>query len=74
MSFTAAEAGEIRGLLDELPGARPAVQRMRLARMRRMGLDIAARPEALPTRRQFDDLVSSGALNVDEAANTRRQR
>jgi hypothetical protein len=69
-TFTAAEADEIRGLLDELPGARNAVQRMSLARLRRMGLSIAAPPNGLPTRRQFDDLVSSHSLSVDEAGVT----
>ena len=65
-TFTAVEADEIRGLLDALPHARRAVQRMSMARLRRMGLDIAAGPGTRPTRQQFDDLLSSGALKVDE--------
>lgn len=65
-TFNMAEADEIRGLLDELPHARRALQRMNIARLRRMGLSIAADAEAAPTRAQFEDLVSSGQLNVDE--------
>ncbi len=65
-TFTAVEVGEIRGLLDELPDARRAVQRMSIARLRRMGLSIAAEAEAAPTRAQFEDLVTSGELQVDE--------
>lgn len=65
-TFTAAEADEIRGLLDELPHARLAVQRMSKACMRRMGLEIAANPTMLPTRAQFEDLVASKALRISE--------
>lgn len=71
-TFTAAEAHEIRGLLDELPHARRAVQRMSIARLRRMELGIAAQPEARPTRAQFEGLVSSGALMIDVDGNAAR--
>ena len=71
-TFTVSEAAEIRGLLDELPGVRRAVQRMSLARLRRRGLGIAAYPEARPTRAQFEDLVSSGALKIDENGDAAR--
>ncbi len=63
-TFNMAEADEIRGLLDGLPHARRAVQRMNIARLRRMGVSIGA--EEAPTRTQFEDLVSSGELKVDE--------
>ncbi len=65
-TFNMAEADEIRGLLDGLPHARRAVQRMNIARLRRMGMSIAAEAETAPTRAQFEDLVSSGELKVDE--------
>ena len=71
-TFTAVEADEIRGLLDALPHARRAVQRMSLARLRRMELGIAVQPEARPTRAQFEGLVSSGALRIDEDGNAAR--
>jgi len=65
-TFTATEAAEIRGLLDELPLARRAVRRMSIARMRRMGLEIASGEEANPSGRQFEDLISAGTLEIYE--------
>lgn len=70
--FTASEADEIRGLLDDFADARRAVQRMSLARLRRIGLAIAAYPDARPTRAQFEDGVSSGALKIDENGDAAR--
>ncbi len=66
--FSEAETAEIRGLLDQLPSARRAAQRLSMARLRRMGLSIAADPEVQPTRAQFEDLVSSGNLKVNQEA------
>ncbi len=64
-TFTSSEAAEIRGLLDAFPQARKAVQRMAVARLRRMGLGIAAGPGAHPSRAEFEDLVSAGELWID---------
>lgn len=66
--FTAAEVNEIRTLLDGFPYTRRASRRIAMARLRRLGLGIAAHPEARPSRRQFEELLSSGALKIDEAA------
>lgn len=63
-TFGTAEAEEIRGLLDGLPHRGLAVRRMGIARMRRMGLEIASDPTVLPTRSEFESLVSSGALRI----------
>lgn len=65
-TFTVTEVIEIRKLLDELPQARRAVQRMSVARLRRMGLGIAAGPNARPTRAEFEVLVSSGGLEIEK--------
>jgi hypothetical protein len=73
-AFTLAEAEEIRRLLDGLPEARRAVRRTSMARLRRMELGIAARPEMRPTRARFEDLVSLGALRIDEADGTEGRR
>jgi hypothetical protein len=43
-----------------------------LAPLRRMGLDIATSPEALPTLRQFERLVVPGELRIDERGNATR--
>lgn len=65
-TFTVAEADEIRGLLDELPNTRRAVERMNIARLRRMELSIAMGLPAQPTRARFEDLISSGALTIED--------
>jgi hypothetical protein len=71
-TFSVVEVEEIRGLLDELPNARRAVRRMSMARLRRMDVGIAAGPEARPTRAQFEDLLSAGALSIDEEGGAAR--
>lgn len=69
--FTMAETAEIRGLLDGIPDARLAVRRMSLARLRRMGLSLAAESEGLPSREQFEGLVSAGVLRISENGGAR---
>jgi hypothetical protein len=64
-TFTGDEASEVRGLLDALPHARLAVQRMTFARLRRLGLALDGPNKPLLTRAEFDDLVLSGTLRVD---------
>lgn len=71
-TFSATEVGEICRLLDELTGARLAIRRMNLARLRHMGLGIATQPEARPTRDDFEELLSSGLLSIDTAGNAVR--
>jgi hypothetical protein len=64
-TFSAAEAEEIRGLLNGLAQARLAVKRMNLARLRRMRLGIAMQPEGIPTRTEFEELLASGSVRID---------
>jgi len=71
-TFNVAEADEIRGLLEELPDVRRAVQRMSIARLRRMGLGIAAGTHAAPSRAQFEDLVSTGTLTIADGGDAAR--
>ncbi len=63
--FGEAETNEIRSLLDELPQADKPARRMAIARLRRMGLGIATGAEANPTGAQFEQLVSSGQIEID---------
>lgn len=63
--FGEAEAKEIRGLLDELPRANRAARRMAVARLRRMGLGIAAGAQANPTLARFELFVSRGQIEIN---------
>jgi hypothetical protein len=63
--FSLAEAGEIRGLLDQLSSASKPARRVAVARLRRMGLEIASGTAASPTRAQFEQLVSSEQVEID---------
>jgi hypothetical protein len=71
-TFTSAEATEIRGLLSGLPQARLAVARMSRARLRRLGLGMVADPKPEPTLAEFESLVASGGLAIDEQGGTAR--
>lgn len=76
-SFSAAEAGEIRVLLDGLAQGTLPEQRMERARLRRMGaLSLADEGSSL-TRADFERLVDSGAVSIgasDELARTQVQQ
>ncbi len=67
-AFTAAEATEIRALLDGMPHPRRAGRRIAMARLRRMGLGIAGNPNADPRREQFEQLLDAGEMRIDEKA------
>jgi hypothetical protein len=67
-TFRPAEAAEIRSLLDAMPTARRSVRRMSTARLRRIGLP----PSAGTGRAEFDALVSSRALTIDQDGTTVR--
>ncbi len=69
-TFTPAGAAEIRRLLDEMPIARRAVQRMSTARLRHIGVP----PFARTSRAQFDALVESGTLTIAEGDSAARAR
>jgi hypothetical protein len=72
-TFSAAEAEEIRSLLDGLAQARLALRRMNLARLRRMRLGIAMQPEGRPTRAEFEELLASGAVRIDASGEATRE-
>jgi hypothetical protein len=68
IAFTPAEVAEIRSLLGDLGDARRADQRIALARLRRMGLGIAQDSKTRPHRENFESLLKSEELRVDEGA------
>jgi hypothetical protein len=67
-AFTPAEVEEIRGLLDGLEGRRMAERRIAMARLRHMGLAIAAHAGNSPTLKQFEALLAGGELKSDPGA------
>jgi hypothetical protein len=69
-TFTAAEAGEIRDLLDGMPYPRRASRRIAMARLRRMGLGLASDADGTLRREQFERLLDDGEVRIDEGAVT----
>ncbi len=66
--FTSAEATEIRALLNGMPYPRRASRRIAIARLRRMGLGLAGDPNTEPRNEQFEQLLDTGELRIDESA------
>ena len=69
--FSSAERDEIRQLLGQLPSARRSVRRMSVARLRRMGLSSAGDAPNQLTLAQFDQIVASGAVRIDDGGGAR---
>ena len=67
-AFTAAEASEIRALLNGMPYPRRASRRIAMAQLRRMGLGIAGNPNSSPRGEEFEQLLGAGELRIDEKA------
>src|SRR5215216_4008049 len=70
VTVTLEGATEIRSLLDEVPTARRAVQRMNIARLRHIGVP----PSARTSRAQIDALVESGTLAIAQGHSAARAR